>query len=715
VLLLDDSISIGTLTLYRDHASPSTFHYLPGPPQTVIENGVSRCQLLRFRGTGQSGGFFSLQVELQHDAGSLQSARDQLASRFGVDPNLVPVLFDQGMARLSVLDFHPAEAATPRHADTTSSPVATGAFVENVIGSTVPSLLGQQQAIFSVKLTPEGSTLLESALRGGSAPVLVTYDLQFTGLSPALGIRARAHYQMSYDYLRTRFQANTLYFKTDLDREAEQLVRQGGIEIEDVDYQGVDAATRTQRDAEVRATVSQLMQGLFFRPAPSPATAGVYTGSAPPGADAYWASQGRPQIAFMMRNLEQHEEDLITYDLTESHVGTSHISPQGALQLPSGTDISKLMLDVTTDWPPPITQVRAFTPSGGDWLDVTAIEVNLRQGNDLHTLVLTPAQRDLTVNFPPGPIEYNLRVLARPDSDSLGTPPVADPTVRSLTTDNLVLDPAVLSRQRVLRVALGAIDFTAIRSVAGKLELKDQQRNFQLDSNHRELVVKVWGTEVIHLHASLIFVDGSSVTVERAITPLDKVVLINQPADRFHVVELMLQDPLQRFQSVVVSIEAAAGASRQSRALDWGTPVAHWSAPRDPASPGVFRYQVRKVLRDASVVDDDWKEALGSLLVVGDPEIRIETIQGVLVGGQNSQGGLIRLTPASPPPGMDGVQEIMLDAGQTMFTARLPFDLHSPRKYTVSGQVFLDAGPVDLPPHEDTSEIVLVTVRPTNA
>jgi hypothetical protein len=714
VLLLEDSISIGTLSLYRDHASLSTFHYLPGPPQTVAENGVPRCQLLRFRGTGQSGGFLSLQVQLERDPATLQAAHDQLASRFGVDPNLVPVLFDQGTTRLSVLDFHAAGNATSGAAGSASAPVAAGAFVEGVLGSTVPSLLGQQQAIFSVKLTPEGSTLLEGALRGGSTPVLVIYDLQFTGLSPALGIRARAHYQMSYDYLRTRFQANTLYFKTDLDREAEQLVRQGGIEIEDVDYQGVDAAVRTQRDAEVRATVNRLMQGLFFRPAPSPATAGIYAGGAPPGADAYWASQGRPQLAFVMRNLEQHEEDLITYDLTESHVDTSRISPQGALRLPGGIDISKLMLDITTDWPPPITQVRAFTPPGADWLDVTALEVNLRQGNDLRTLVLTPTQHDLTANFSQGPIEYNLRVLARQDSDSLGMPPVADPTFRSLTTDNLVLDPAALSGQRVLRVALGAIDFTTIRSVAGKLELKDQQRNFQLDSNHRELVVNVWGNEAVHLHASLMFSDGSSVTVERAITPQDKVVLINQPADRFHVVEVILQDPLQRFQSVVVSIEAAAGASRQSCALDSGKPVAHWSAPRDPASPGGFRYQARKILRDASVADDDWKQAVGSLLVVGDPEIRIETIQGILVGGQNSQGGLIRLAPASPPPGMDGVQEIMLDAGQTMFTARLPFDLHSPRKYRISGEVFLDAGPVDLLPHEDTSEIVLVTVPPTH-
>src|SRR5262249_18628354 len=192
--------------------------------------------------------------------------------------------------------------------------------------------------------------------------------------------------------------------------------------------------------------------------------------------------------------------------------------------------------------------------------------------------------------------------------------------------------------------------------------------------------------------------------VHRKVNPLDKDVVINQPANQFHVVELMLHDPLERFDAVHVSIEAAAGSSRRSLTLDAGTPLTHWSAPRSADSPRSFRYQIRKVLHNASVVEEDWKEASGSLLVVGDPDIRIETIQGLLLNGQNSQGGLVRVAPASPPPGIDGAQEIMLDAGQTELTARVPFDRDAPRKYTVSGQLFFDSGAVDLLPHEDTSE-----------
>lgn len=710
MLLLDDSLSIGGLTLYRDHASPSTFHYLPGPPQIVVENGVPLAQLIRFRGGEQSGGFFSLQVQLARDARALQAAHDQLAGRFNFEPNLVPVLFDQGTVRLSVLDFHAAAGVASGTEGGASRSAASGTFVENVLGSTVPSLLGQQRAIFSVKLTPEGSTLLENALRGGGTPVLVIYDLRFSGVSPARGIRARVHYQMSYDYLRARFEANTLYFKAELDREAETLVQQGGIEIQDLDYQGVDAAARAQREGEVRVTVSQLMQGLFFRPAASAATA-AQSAAMSSSADAYWASQGRPQIAFTIRSLEQHEEDDLTYDLTESHVDTRCISPQGALRLPSNTDIAKLISDVTTDWPPPVTGVRAFTPEGANWTGVSAVEINLRQGNDFRALVLSPTRHDLTASVNTGPIEYSIRALTQPDPESLGTPSVPDAAFRPLTTDNLVLDPAALTGQRVVRLATGAIDFTAISVVTGSLTLKEQERTFRLDSNHREVAFTVWGNGILHLRASLLAVDGSTIAVEREVMPTDKVVLIHQPANQFHVVELMLQDPMQRFQTLIVSIEAAAGIRRQSRTLDAVTPAAHWSAPRDPASPSTFRYQQRKVLRDASVVDEDWKEAIGSLLVVGDIETRIETIAGVLIGGESAIGGLIRMMSASPPSGIDGAQEIMLDAKQTEFSVRLPFERHAPRRYTISGQIFFDGGPVDLQAHEDTAEIALITVR----
>ena len=432
MLLLDDSVAAGPLTLFRDHASPSTFHYLPGTPRIVAEDGDPHLQLIRFRGSSQSGGILSLDAELGLDPGLLSSIGEELSRRFGVEPNLVPVLFSKGSARLALLGFEDTAGADGS---------VRNMFVEKVLGTCLPSLFGRQRAIFSVRLSPEGTTLLESALRGDGPPVLIVYDLEFSGLRPARGMRARIQYKMAYDYLRTRFTANALYFKTDLDHEAEELSRKGLIEIEDVDYQGVDPAILAKRAEEIRRTLSELMEGLFFRPAAAP-TSLATEGATPPNADAYWAAKGRPQVAFLMRELKQDEQVVITYDLSEARVATRRIAPQGAIRPPNGTDIAKLILDVTTDWPPPVSTVRAFTLPDADWSGVLAIEVNLRQGIEVRTLVLSPERREETTNFTAAPIEYNLRVIAATDAEALGKPPDPDGVFQQLSVENLFIDPA---------------------------------------------------------------------------------------------------------------------------------------------------------------------------------------------------------------------------------------------------------------------------------
>ncbi len=700
MLLLDSSLTVGSLTLFRDHASNSTFHYLPGSPQVVMENGTPGLQLIRFRGPSQSGGILSLDVQLAHDPALLAGAAAELSRRFSFHPNLVPVLFNEGMARLSILDFQQLETA-----DGSSRSM----FVEKVLGTSMPSLLGQQRAIFSARLSPEGTSLLEGAITSSGTPVLVIYDLQFSGLRAARGVRARIRYRMAFEYLRSRFAANTLYFKTDLDREAETLTRDGLIEIEDVDYQGVDAATLAKRAEEIRRTLSELMEGLFFRPAASPASLAAHEAMPSPDANAYWASNGRPQIGFLMRALNQEEEDVITYDLSETRVARKNIAPQGAIRPPAGS-AAKLILDVTTDWPPSLSKVRAFTLPEANWNGVSAIEVTFRQGNEIRTLILSREKPDLSINLLGRPVEYRLRVIAAADPEALGNPPNSNDEFQSLSVENLCLDPSQLADRRVLRIAVGAVDFSTVSKISGRLQMNEHRRSFMLDQSRPEFSVPVWGNESLHLDAELSLIADETISVERTILPTEPVVIINQPAGRFHLVEVMLQDPLDRYDSIHVTLEAAAGARRQNFTLDASMPVAHWSSPKDAVAQRSFRYKTRKVLRNAMIAEEDWQEGTGSLLVVGDHDVRIEDIQGILLGAENALGALIQLTSAAPPPDVNPTQEIVLDAGQLTFMARVPFRSAAARKYNVAGQVFLESGTVELTAREELSEVLLIAL-----
>ena len=85
MLLLDNSLDIHSLAVYRDHAAPGTFHYLPGNPNVVVENGLPHAQLTRFRADRQSGGFLSLDFELDHDPALLKTVQQELSARFSVD------------------------------------------------------------------------------------------------------------------------------------------------------------------------------------------------------------------------------------------------------------------------------------------------------------------------------------------------------------------------------------------------------------------------------------------------------------------------------------------------------------------------------------------------------------------------------------------------------------------------------------------------------
>ena len=362
------------------------------------------------------------------------------------------------------------------------------------------------------------------------------------------------------------------------------------------------------------------------------------------------------------------------------------MAPQGTLRLPAAADTSKIFLDSTLDWPPAIVSVRAFTLPEANWSGVSAIEINLRQKERIETIVLSPGQREQSVNLGQGPIEFNVRVKATREPEALGAVPVVDATFHPLTTSNLFLDPVVLSGRRVLKIVAGAIDFAVVSQVSGTLTVADGTPcSFQLNASHPETTVPVWGGDPVRMQAQFVLPGGERISIERIISAMEPVVVINQPSGRFHVVSVMLQDPLDRYSSVSVTLEAADGAPRRNFVLDSANPAVQWSAPRDSRSPTSFRYRVKKVLRNASVEDFDWCETTGSLVVVGDLDIRIDSIQGFLLLSGDMLGALIHLEPVGAPPDIDAAQDVVLDAGQTSFTANLAFAKTAPRQYTVSG------------------------------
>jgi hypothetical protein len=678
------------------------------------DDGRPRLRLVRYRGA-EVGSLLTFQVELSWPDARLEAVRAALADRVGSTHdtlNLVPALFSEGVVRLIALGVQQAS----REASPAPAPPAASAqpksLVEQMLGSATPSLLGRQQAVFSLRLSPAATTLVADSLQDGSvSPLLIAYELTFVGLRSARGLRARLDVGRTYEYLRSRFVPGSLVFKGDLDRESERLLADGHIAIEDVDYAGSDAATLVRRQAQVLDTLRELVETMFFRPTVSPMALGPAALEGRPDVRRAWAAAGHAHAAFVLRAKTQVEEREMTYDLSVAAVAARRIAPQGALRLPAGVDAATVISSVDLDEAPATHEAVVLVPPESDWTGVDALHVDLESGGEVRTVVLTAGEPEGRAMLPAGELRIRSRALTRPDPEALGRPVPSEAELRPARSWHVVLDPAILSGRRRLRIALGAVDLAVLQRIEGRLSLDADGafRQFALDPAVPEVVIPVWGSAPLTLAATLHFGDGQRAAVEQTVGRLDPIALVHQPPALFRMVSVELVDPLARFKAVMVEIEGLDGRGRRLIELGPHRLGGRWSLLREDGD-GRYRYRVRKLLRNALVEDGPWTETADSLLLVGDTEVAIATIEGILLGASDAQGVLLTIASLAPAEGIEASKQVLLGPGESRFRATLGFRRDAERRYRVEGQAFLPNGPVAVGPIEDSAEVIVLTV-----
>ncbi len=208
------------IILFRDHADPTLFHYLAGPPRlTRGPDGHPHLLLIKYRralealgGAGEDlreqlgGGFLMFGVDCGIDDSTKQRLRTAMQARLPPTAgavSLVPVLYSDG--KVSVLALDAASSPAPAG----DEEAAATKFVTKVLGTAKPSLLQDQRAVFSLSLSSDGVTLLEEAYRSELSPIGVMYELEFAGLRPALAVVAKANLKRVADKLAAEFGVKT--------------------------------------------------------------------------------------------------------------------------------------------------------------------------------------------------------------------------------------------------------------------------------------------------------------------------------------------------------------------------------------------------------------------------------------------------------------------------------------------------------------------------
>jgi hypothetical protein len=277
---------INGLQIHRDFQNPNQFYFFPAAPRLHRDRDTDRpaFQLIKYArdvtdnplmppGTKEQigGGFLMMTVDIGVDDEVLTDTRNKLAAYAEGEVLLAPVPFHTGAVRLIALGAGDGQG-------TESEAQATDVFVEKVYGATKPSLYGDNLAIFGVHLKQEGVTLVEDSFRHGGGLIGVVYDLTYTGIRPAIQVKAKVDYARVYNRFEAQLGFQYATIGAELEATLEFLREQGAIQIEITQYDP-EPNTGDQLRREAMELIKNEIIAKMFKPSLQVPTAATRTGS----------------------------------------------------------------------------------------------------------------------------------------------------------------------------------------------------------------------------------------------------------------------------------------------------------------------------------------------------------------------------------------------------------------------------------------------------
>lgn len=275
LLFSSETFTVDGITVFPDHSDPNQFWYLPGPvglaklpdsdePQfllTMFAEDVAASGV-------QGGGFLNVTLALVPSDATKSKIIGQIRTQFAdaSDPRLAPVAFDEGTVQIVMLDLQGGGG-------TTAAPAPPGTFqaVQEILGAVTPELFGDNDALFGVKLSEAGATILEQAFEDGMAPVGGIYNLKFTGVLPALNVKITADMKRIYTSFSVGLEAKVYWVSAGIEATFEKLRQDGSIKVEIVNL-STSASVEAEEQWALNLFRDQILS-TWFVPSLSPTTA----------------------------------------------------------------------------------------------------------------------------------------------------------------------------------------------------------------------------------------------------------------------------------------------------------------------------------------------------------------------------------------------------------------------------------------------------------
>lgn len=394
-----------------------------------------------------------------------------------------------------------------------------------------------------------------------------------------------------------------------------------------------------------------------------------------PSAAQLWNFLGRPQAAFVYKQIRQEEQRTVTYRLNQTSAQKQTVAPQNFIQFMAAPHEMNQRVHAV-DLNHPFFQRLNININAAD-VDFDAegiaqMTVQIRYGTrpdgtgpkDTAEVILRSPQDSMDFTFftdEKGTLSYEYKLIV--DYRSRYGIGVQDPRVEGdwVETEarSLSVRPSWLGRTRRVQLQLAPNlppDVTEVHArVRYTYEEKgiDDATTVRLNSHNPTGAVTLRMDEDMQsftVQSTLYYSDGTREELPPSTLPdpssgaVDDVVVINAPLAHWFTADVIMLDPMDELRSVLVDAQVRQNDRLvDSRTLELETPgerkVISVRLPQreEPAS---FRYRERRLYKDGGFEEAEWIEAPSTNLLVGVPAGGIHKVAVNYIGPAPSALGL---------------------------------------------------------------------------
>ncbi|HSF43242.1 MAG TPA: hypothetical protein VLT87_25805 [Thermoanaerobaculia bacterium] len=263
-----------------DYHDPRQFYYFPNRPHLAVdEQNRPAIRFLIYKENldeitpeeEHATGFLVFDTSLAWPEKTLDKVAKKIQDDQNLDelPRLSPLLYKKGSCRLVFLDRStPAPGEEPEEPEDDDAPPPPEKWVTFLETSGMPSLYGENRAIFSAVLTKKATALLFGAFEG-FVPAGVIYDLDFVGMQRAFNVHVTADWEQVYHHLQEGTSVDLFFFSSEVESIVDDLIDKKIIKIEASLEGAGDEAMEGEFNA-VRKELQQFVLDKFFKPQPNP-------------------------------------------------------------------------------------------------------------------------------------------------------------------------------------------------------------------------------------------------------------------------------------------------------------------------------------------------------------------------------------------------------------------------------------------------------------